>query len=165
VVIIVTLLLQGLTLPLLVRRLDVQAPAEDQQIAERELTQRALRAGFQRLEEIRDGGEVDEELIDQAHDNAKALWHKLGLDSADTDRDESPGTRADRAWRIDELEAELLTAARQAVVAARDEPGADPKVADDVLRRLDARSAQSGVLPHPQADGQPGPADEPDSAP
>jgi len=31
VVIVVTLLLQGLTLPLLVRRLDVQAPAEDQQ--------------------------------------------------------------------------------------------------------------------------------------
>jgi len=158
VVIIVTLLLQGLTLPLLVRRLGVQAPIEEQQHAERELTQRALRAGFARLDQIRDRGEVDADLIDQAHENAKALWHRLGLDPAEKGDDtkdgdnESPQSRAHRAWRIDELEAELLKAARQEVVNAREEPGGDPTVADDVLRRLDARSAQPGVLPHPGGD-------------
>lgn len=159
VVIIVTLLLQGLTLPVLVRRLGVQAPVEQQQVAEREMTQRALRAGFQRLDDIRSQGDVDDGLIDQAHDNAKALWHRLGLDPAEKSEDtggaanESPSSRAHRAWRVDELEAELLKAARQEVVNARDEPGGDPKVADDVLRRLDARSAQPGVLPHPDNEG------------
>ncbi|MDQ3714999.1 MAG: cation:proton antiporter, partial [Actinomycetota bacterium] len=73
VVIIVTMLLQGLTLPVLVRRLGVQALVEDQQGAERELTQRALRAGFDRLDAIRARGAVDDDLIDQAHENAKAL--------------------------------------------------------------------------------------------
>jgi len=159
VVIIVTLLLQGLTLPLLVRRLGLQAPVELQQVAEREMTQRALRAGFERLNEIREQGEVDDGLIDQAHENAKALWHRLGLDPAEKSDDaddgstESPKSRAHRAWRVDELEAELLKAARQEVVNARDEPGGDPKVADDVLRRLDARSAQPGVLPRPDNEG------------
>lgn len=164
VVIIVTLLLQGLTLPALVRWLGVQAPVEEKQVAERELTQRALRAGFQRLEQIRKQDDVDDDLIDQAHDNAKALWHRLGLDPAEkTDEsdesDESeagaPRTRAHRARRVHELEAELLKAARQEVVGARDEPGGDPKVADDVLRRLDARSAQPGVLPQPDGDDGP----------
>ncbi|MGI8680052.1 MAG: Na+/H+ antiporter [Jatrophihabitans sp.] len=155
VVIIVTLLLQGLTLPMLVRRLRVQAPVEEKQLAERELTQRALRAGFQRLDELRDQGDVDDDLIDQAHENAKALWHRLGLDPLENSDDaqgpdgDSPGSRVHRAWRVDELEAELLSAARQEVVNARHEPGADPKVADDVLRRFDARSTQPGVLPHP----------------
>ncbi|MBA3339641.1 MAG: Na+/H+ antiporter [Geodermatophilaceae bacterium] len=149
VVIIVTLLLQGLTLPWLVWRLGAQAPVEEQQAAERALTQRALRAGFERLEEIRGQADVDDDLVRQAHDNAEALWHRIGLDPVDGHEDESPQTRAHRAWRIDELEAELLKAARQEVVGARDEPGADPKIADDVLRRLDARSAQPGVLPHP----------------
>ncbi len=155
VVIIVTMLLQGLTLPVLVRRLGVQALVEDQQGAERELTQRALRAGFDRLDAIRARGAVDDDLIDQAHENAKALWHSLGLDSPEGREDESATDRAHRTWRVDELEAELLTAARHEVVAARDEPGGDPKVADDVLRRLDARSAQPGVLPDPEAGEKP----------
>ncbi len=163
VVIIVTLLLQGLTLPVLVRRLGVQAPIEEQQFAERELTQRALRAGFERLDEIRANGDVDEDLISKAHDSAAALWHRLGLDPADDadegegagGRQESPSNRVHRAWRIDELEAELLQAARQEVVSARDDPGADPKVADEVLRRLDARGAQPGAMPHPESSGSP----------
>lgn len=151
VVIIVTLLLQGLTLPILVRRLGVQAPVAEQQAAERELTQRALRAGFERLEEIRDEGKVDDDLVDQAHANAEAQWHRLGLDPAAESTDESPQARTDRAWRVEELEAELLKAARKDVVDAREEPGADPKIADDVLRRLDARGAEPGVLPHPES--------------
>ncbi len=155
VVVSVTLLLQGLTLPVLVRRLGVQAPVEDLQQSERELTQRALRAGFDRLDDIRTRGDVDDDLIDQAHENAKALWHSLGLDSPEGREHESASDRAHRTWRVEELEAELLTAARQEVVSARDEPGGDPKVADDVLRRLDARSAQPGVLPDPQANEGP----------
>lgn len=163
VVIIVTLLLQGLTLPLLVRRLGVQAPVKEQQLAERELTQRALRAGFERLNQIRSQGDVDDDLVNQAHDNAKALWHRLGLESPDGEPGESPQKRAHRAWRVDELESELLKAARQEVVSTRDEPGGDPKVADDVLRRLDALSAQPGVLPDP--DGNEVADKEPDEPP
>ena len=152
VVIIVTLLLQGLSLPWLVRRLGVQTPPEERQHAERDLTQRAFRAGFRRLDEIRDEGHVDDDLIDQAQENAKALWHRLGLDPPDETDAESPQTRAHRAWHVDELDAEILKAAREEVVNARDEPGGNATVADEVLRRLDARSTQPPPLPHPEAD-------------
>ena len=56
VVISVTLLLQGLTLPWLVRRLGVSASDGERHEAEQELLHRARDAGFQRLDELRDGG-------------------------------------------------------------------------------------------------------------
>ncbi len=143
VVVVVTLLLQGLTLPLLVRRLGVRASTEEQRDAERELIRRASHAGLQRLEEIRAQGQVDGRLIDQAQNNAEKIWQALGFDPR-AECEEDQAAQAENALRIDRLEAEVLAAARQEVASARNEPGWDPTVADSILRRLDARGIPTG---------------------
>jgi hypothetical protein len=43
-----------------------------------------------------------------------------------------------------DLEDEVLTAARDAVVAARAEHGTDPAIVDALLRKLDGRGAPPG---------------------
>lgn len=140
---VVTLLLQGLTLPVLVRALRVQAPAGERQEAERELTSKALRAGKARLHRLRDEG-APPDLVEVAIDNAHALMRQL-----DTRLDgvEDVAAERERIATLAQLEAEMLAAARRAVIDARRETGADPRVVDEVLRRLDARDLQPRAVP------------------
>ena len=140
VVIVVTLILQGTTLPLLVRRLGVHASPDQENEMEHELTCRAREAGWKRLDDIRRDGDVDECAIEEAHDNAEKVWHKLGFDQHDGDEGEK-SANAEHTLRAIELEAEVLTAAREAVLSARAEQGMDPKVVDGLLRKLDGRGA------------------------
>ena len=145
-VIIVTLLLQGLTLPLLVRALGVQSAPGEHAAAERTLTREALEAGRERLEEIRRSHDVDDDLVEEALAITDALEHRL--DSVPADRhDADAEERRRRITQLAELEAEMLAAARRTVIAARRKPGADPRVTDEVLSRLDARGIQPRVLP------------------
>lgn len=137
VVIVVTLLLQGLTLPTLVRRLGVQASEDEQADAVARLIRRAREAGLARLDELRDDGDADTEMVDHARDNADRMWHSLGY----TPETESDG-HTEHAMTVNALKDEMLTAAREAVVEARSESGTDPTVVDLVLRRLDARGSQ-----------------------
>jgi CPA1 family monovalent cation:H+ antiporter len=141
VVIIVTLVVQGLTLPLIVRRLGVSASDHDRDDAWQELLTRAREAGFRRLEELRNRGDVDADTVDQARENADRMWHSMGFEARDgTDQQNAQTT--ENAVTVNALKNELLTAARDAVVAARKESGTDPTIVDLVLRRLDARGMQ-----------------------
>lgn len=137
VVIVVTLLLQGLTLPVVVRVLGVQAPESDRTAAAQELIRRARDAGLRRLDDLRHRGEADAVVLDQARDNAERMWRSVGF----TDSDET-GMDSEHADAVNALRDEMLTAARDAVVEARSQPGIDPVIADLVLRRLDARGTQ-----------------------
>lgn len=143
VVITVTLMIQGLTLPMLVRRLGVHASPDEEKDMEYELTRRARYAGYRRLEELRADGEVDGELIDEAHDNAEKVWHRMGFDRHDGDDDER-AANLEHTLRAADLDDEILTAAREAVVAARAEHGTDPTIVDALLRKLDGRGAPPG---------------------
>lgn len=134
VVIVVTLLLQGLTLPTLVRRLGVRAAPGEEDAVVLDLVRRARDAGMKRLDEVQERGEADPEVIDHARDNAERMWHSLGLTSDDA-------TSSD-PMTVNALKDEMLSAARDAVVAARSESGTDPTIVDRVLRRLDARGSQ-----------------------
>lgn len=142
---LVTLLSQGLSLPALVGWLGVRETERDRRDAERELTARALAAGRDRLEELRRDTEVNDDVVDEAVAATEALLHRLDSHPAAT------GEPADeRQRRLDELatlEAEMLAAARRAVIDTRREPGADPRVVDGVLARLDARGLQPRVSP------------------
>ena len=131
VVVAVTLLLQGLTLPVLVRRLKVSASGDDQDDMEQELLRRAQEAGNRRLDELRDDEGVDPEVIDHVEDSAGRMWGAMGR--ADTESD------ADRADEIRAIKGAMLTAAREEVLSARSRSGTDPTIVDDVLRRLDVR--------------------------
>jgi NhaP-type Na+/H+ or K+/H+ antiporter len=134
VVVAVTLLLQGLTLPALVRRLKVTASGDDQDELARDLMRRAQEAGQRRLDELRDEGSVDSEVIDHVEDGAERMWHAMG--HPDTDGD---GHRADEIRAVKDA---MLTAAREEILSARSRSGTDPTVVDDVLRRLDVRGIQ-----------------------
>ncbi len=83
VVVAVTLLLQGLTLPVLVRKLNVTASGDDEDDLARDLMRRAQEAGQRRLDELRDDESIDSEVIDHVEDGAERMWHAMGHPDAD----------------------------------------------------------------------------------
>jgi CPA1 family monovalent cation:H+ antiporter len=140
VVIIVTMLVQGLTLPTLVKRLDVIASGDERDDAAQKLLRRARDAGHRRLEELRQRGDVDADVLDHAEENAERMWHSMGFEP------EGPGEEsvrtAEHANTANAVKEEILKAAREAVLDTRAESSADPTIVDGVLRRLDARGSQ-----------------------
>jgi monovalent cation/hydrogen antiporter len=131
VVVAATLLLQGLTLPALVRRLGVTTSGDDQDDLARDLMRGARDAGQRRLDEMRNDGSVDPAVIDHVEDGAARMWDAMGR----TDEDDGAG----RADEIRAVKDAMLTAAREEILSARSRSGIDPTVVDDVLRRLDVR--------------------------
>ena len=130
VVVATTLLLQGLTLPVVVRRLKVTASGDDQDDLARDLMRRAQEAGQRRLDELRDDGRIDSDVIDHVEEGAERMWDAMGRPDAD----------AGRADEIRAVKDAMLTAAREEILSARSRSGTDPTVVDDVLRRLDVRA-------------------------
>lgn len=140
-VILATLVVQGLTLPVLVRRLGVTASTEKRRERERAIAARAARAALARLNSLQEAGEVPIELADRLR-----AWYQSVLARMRTeDETEDPDAERRHALRhqLVELESELLSVARREVLALRQQ-GADPEAADHVLRRLDLRAVQHG---------------------
>ncbi|WP_320776228.1 Na+/H+ antiporter [Streptomyces sp. CRN 30] len=139
-VILVTLLLQGLTLPWLVGRLRVRADTEGEKEFERSLAVRAAKAAKLRLREIEAVEELPEELSEQMLRRAFDIGVRISPEMGDEERREAQQQRAKRVKRVRRIQNEMLSAARHEVLAARSEPGADPEIVDRVLRHLDVRS-------------------------
>ncbi|MEU0438553.1 MULTISPECIES: Na+/H+ antiporter [unclassified Streptomyces] len=139
-VIMATLLLQGLTLPTLVRRLGVESDSEREKAFERELALRAAKAAKRRLKEIEETEELPDELTEQLLRRAVEIGVRINPDLGDEERLEAHEKRMQRLHRLRRIQSELLSAARHEVLSARSEPGADPEVVDRVLRHLDVRS-------------------------
>lgn len=146
VVVVGTLLLQGLTLPALVRRMGLPAPdpAEDalQQAA---LLTEVASAGQARLSAERsqdDPQDVVDELVDRSQGRADSAWERLGRSNSVYE----PPTAAYIRLRLAMLESE-----REAVVAARDAGRYDKEVlraaqsALDIEESLLDRSELEGV--------------------
>ncbi len=139
-VIMATLVLQGLTLPWLVRRLGVKADTDREKEFAKELAIRAAKAAKRRLREIEEGEELPEELSEQMLRRALDIGVRISPELAEDERREAYRERARRVKRVRRIQQEMLSAARHEVLAARSEPGADPEVVDRVLRHLDVRS-------------------------
>jgi CPA1 family monovalent cation:H+ antiporter len=139
-VITATLLLQGLTLPFLVRRLGVRADTDAERELERRLASRAAKAAKHRLREIEETEELPEELSERLLRRAYDMGVRISPDILDEDRREWFAQRVDRLRTMQRIQREMLSAARHEVLAARSEPGTDPEVVDRVLRHLDVRS-------------------------
>lgn len=139
-VIMATLLLQGVTLPWMVKRLGVKADTAREQAYERDLAERAAKAAKLRLRELEQSEELTEEMLEQMQRTAFDIGVRISPDMADEERREAHRQRARRAKRVRRIQQELLSAARHEVLAARSEPGANPEVVDRVLRHLDVRS-------------------------
>jgi CPA1 family monovalent cation:H+ antiporter len=136
-VIMATLVVQGLTLPWLVKRLGVQADTEREQAFERELAVRAAKAAKRRLREIESVEDLPDELSELMQRRAFEIGLRINPQIGDEERREA---RVRRLKRLRRIQGEMLSAARHEVLAARSEPGADPEIVDRVLRHLDVRS-------------------------
>jgi CPA1 family monovalent cation:H+ antiporter len=139
-VIMGTLVLQGLTLPWLVKRLGVQADTEHEKAFEKELAVRAAKAAKQRLKEIEEVEDLPDELSEQMLRRALEIGVRISPEMGEEERREAHEMRVRRLKRMRRIQGELLSAARHEVMAARSEPGADPEIVDRVLRHLDVRS-------------------------
>lgn len=139
-VVLATLVVQGLTLPWLVRRLGVRGDIEAEHALERKLAVRAMTAARVRLREIEQAETLDEELAEMLHHRAFDVGVRISPDIVDDERRESHFRRAERLKALRRIQDDMLSAARHEVLAARSEPGADPEIVDRVLRSLDLRS-------------------------
>ncbi|MFM9367360.1 Na+/H+ antiporter [Streptomyces sp. Da 82-17] len=139
-VIMATLVLQGLTLPWMVRKLGVEADAEAEEAYERELAVRAAKAAKRRLKEIQEVEELPEEFAEQLARRAYDIGARISPDMVDEDRRAAYAKRSAWVKRVRRIQGEMMSAARHEVLAARNEPGSDPEIVDRVLRHLDVRS-------------------------
>ncbi|MFF7711890.1 Na+/H+ antiporter [Streptomyces sp. NPDC007988] len=139
-VIMATLVLQGLTLPWLVKRLGVRADTDAERALERDLALRAAKAAKHRLKEIEQVEELPEDLAERLQRAAYDIGTRISPDIVDEERRDWFARRAGRQRTLQRVQREMLSAARHEVLAARSEPGTDPEVVDRVLLHLDVRS-------------------------
>ncbi|MFB9903178.1 Na+/H+ antiporter [Allokutzneria oryzae] len=132
VVVAGTLVLQGTTLPTLVRRLRLPAPDPAEDALQRAaLLQDMTRAALCRLDEITgpdDPPEVVDRLRDRVRHRADSAWERLGRQGALA---ETPSEAYLR------LRMEMLAAERDVFLRARDEGRVDDSVLRSVLETLD----------------------------
>ncbi|MFF8828991.1 Na+/H+ antiporter [Streptomyces sp. NPDC015131] len=139
-VIMATLVVQGLTLPWLVRRLGVRADTDAERELERKLAVRAAGAAKRRLKEIQEVEDIPEELQERLQRVAFDVGARISPELVDEERRSATAQRAERFRAMQRIQRDLMSAARHEVLSARSEPGADPEVVDRVLRQLDVRS-------------------------
>ncbi|MFZ3571071.1 Na+/H+ antiporter [Streptomyces sp. BH097] len=139
-VIMATLVLQGLSLPWLVRKLGVRSDDTAEREFERQLAMRAAKAAKRRFKEIEEVEELPDEVTEQMLRRALDIGLRINPEIGADERREKQTKRVERIKRIRRIQAEMMSAARHEVLAARSEPGSDPEVVDRVLRKLDVRS-------------------------
>jgi monovalent cation/hydrogen antiporter len=134
-----TLLLHGLTLPWVIRRLGVRESGGTAEVlAEAQAQHDALQASISRLDELTADTSttvqhVAEKLRRFSQLNANAVWEQLGR--PDAEAGESPAA----AYR--RLRREMINREREAFVEQRDAGGIDDEILRRVLRRMDFEEA------------------------
>ena len=131
-----TLLIQGLTLPTLARRLRIRGPDErEDALAEATVLMRAVEAGRAELDRISTPDD-DEELIRilraRGETRLNRVWERLGRTDGD---DETPGEQYRR------LRMAMLGAEREAVVEIRDHGNTDSEVLSEIMDDLDVEES------------------------
>ncbi|MFF7243811.1 Na+/H+ antiporter [Embleya sp. NPDC008237] len=139
-VIVVTLLLQGVSLPWLVRRLGVSEADDVESREERRIAATATKAALRRLRELEEERDLPDEMVQRLRARQKALLAELKPEGTPEELADTVVERSRRIKLLHEIEAEMTAAARREVIAARGRRGVDPAAADRVLRRLDLRS-------------------------
>jgi CPA1 family monovalent cation:H+ antiporter len=152
-----TLLLQGATLPALIRRLRLPGPDRDEDALQAaEIYERAASAGRARLAEV-DTSDVPAEVVDRLRERsverAQSVWERLG------GGDETP-SRAYARLRLEMLEAE-----RAEVLRIRDAGTAPHEVLQQVLGALDVEEtildrSEATSTAEREVDLRPGPKHE-----
>ncbi len=129
-----TLVLQGLTLPTVARRLDVRGPdAREDALQEATVVQATTAAGLRAIESRSEVDTSTFELIQrQATARVNRVWERLG---SGRDDEETPSETYQR------IRLEMLAAERTELLRIRDEDSVDQAVLRTVLQQLDAEEA------------------------
>lgn len=133
-VILVTLVLQGLTLAPLIQRLRFDpdpTPAIEQEHARRE----ALRSGLERLEDLADEPWVPGPEVAKLREEYRRR----------SELERAAAAGGDRSLASNRLRAELLKAERRAVVRLRNEGAISDEVLQELERELDAEAIRLGA--------------------
>ncbi len=139
-VVLVTLVLQGLTLPTVVRVLGVKAGARDSDEAEASLIERAAHASAEALNRLQDDVDFSVEVWDRLNAFPTDLLARLTAQlNGDSQRGQVAARAIDRGNFLLGLQ-QMLSAAREELLAARSERGVDPELVDQLVRRLDLYS-------------------------
>lgn len=136
VVTVGTLLLHGLTLPWVIRRLGVQGTeSHDDALAEAGAIHAATQAALARLDELADNSpdDVVDRLRAAAEHRSHRVWERLGRPETEHG---APPTVVHRRLRL-----EMLTAERATLVALRDEGRIDDEVLSRAVHDLDLEEA------------------------
>jgi Na+/H+ antiporter len=137
---VATLLLQGLTLPWVIRRLDVRGTESfGDTLAEAQAQHSAAQAALARLDELvgehssEHAERIAQRLRTLAEHRSLGAWERLGRPAGEI------GEAPSRIFR--RLRREMLVAERDAFVRSRDEGQIDDEVLRRVLRELDLEEA------------------------
>lgn len=135
VVAIGTLLIQGLTLPLLARRLKVTGPdGREDALQQAVLTEHAVSAGLAELEKYtEEPHELYEQLRAEAAGRTNRMWEQVGPRGVDFN--ETPGD----AYR--RVRMAMMAAERAELVRLRDQGVAEHDVLADLLEQLDVEES------------------------
>lgn len=139
-VVMVTLVFQGMTLPLVVKWLGVAADQDKKSRQERHLAQRAYHAALDRIAQLADEGQIPPELVEPLGRRAYFMSSRLHPHFADEERRESHQAAVVKMGQFRVGQHEMMSAAREAVLAERNRVGIDPEVVDHVMHLLDIRS-------------------------
>ena len=140
-IVLVTLVLQGVTLPTLVTRLGVRARPDDGDEEEAALVERAAHAAAEALNQLQHEIDFHVDVWDRLNAFPTDMLSRLRPQLAGGDP-QSAGhadRRRDRAQFVHGLQ-QMLTAAREELLAARSERGVEPDLVDSLVRRLDLYS-------------------------
>ncbi|WP_183101070.1 cation:proton antiporter domain-containing protein [Nocardioides pelophilus] len=141
-----TLLLQGMSLGWLARRLKVPAPDPmDDALARATLLQQASKAGYSRLEELDDADDpygVADLIRQRIEQRNFAAWERLGT----TEGEESPAALYAR------VREEMIEAERRRVLEIRSTGSVPSEVVSDVLAMLDIEESMLDAAEQERAD-------------
>ncbi len=139
-VVIFTLVVQGLTLPALIRLLKVGVDEQAARAAERELWYRVAKAELRQLNESAQAGDVPDELYERLSSRRQGRLAQAFPEVVDEELRAKVKRRFGEAKLLHRLDQEMIAAGRREMLAARSEPGVDPEMVDRIMRRLDLRS-------------------------
>ena len=140
-VILATLVLQGLTLPALIRALRLRDDGSAGTIAELEARLQGARAALERLGRIceENGLPPDTEEGMREYYEQRIQRYEAGIEAGGTTDEYAESSAAWRRWRRD-----LISAERDAVVGMRDRGEISPEVMRRIERDLDLEESRIG---------------------
>jgi Na+/H+ antiporter len=144
-VVLVTLVLQGVTLPTLVRLLQVRARPGDGDEAEVALIERAAHAAAEALNHLQDEVNFHVDVWERLNAFPTDMLSRMRSQLTEDPHEVEEDLKKDRVQFVTGLE-RMLTAARDELLTARSERGVEPEMIDHLVRRLDLYSLPS--TPH-----------------